>query len=105
TPRPPVLHAAPSIYPLTDLGSKTTPESLAAYLMNPLAISPSGRMPHMLLSQNEARDLATMLCQTKSDGVKNLPPAPLDELRLATLEALKLKKDELAAIAKLPAEK
>lgn len=105
TPRPPVLHAAPSVYPLSDLGSKTTPEALVAYLMNPLAISPSGRMPHMLLSQNEARDLATMLCQTKSEAVKDLPPAPLDELRLATLDALKLKKDEQAAIVKMPADR
>jgi cytochrome c2 len=42
-------------YPLTGLADKTTPERLAEYLKNPLAIDPSGRMPHMLLHDREER--------------------------------------------------
>ncbi|HEV3204440.1 MAG TPA: hypothetical protein VGY77_08660, partial [Gemmataceae bacterium] len=53
------------VIPLTGLGSKTTPEKLAKYLENPLAVDPSGRMPHMLLQNKEAHDLAWYLCQSK----------------------------------------
>src|SRR5262249_44796216 len=40
---------AVSAFPLTALGTKTTPAALTTYLLNPLAVDPSGRMPHMLL--------------------------------------------------------
>jgi mono/diheme cytochrome c family protein len=62
--------------PLTGLGSKTTPERLSQYLQNPLAIDPSGRMPHMLLQGDEARSLSIYLCQS------TLPDVPLT-LRVA----------------------
>ncbi len=66
-----------SHFPLTGLGSKTTPEKLAAYLENPLAHDPSGRMPRMLLQQNEALDLAYFLCQSKVEGLSStLSQAP-----------------------------
>jgi mono/diheme cytochrome c family protein len=50
---------------LPNLGSKTTPEKLAAYLVNPLAVDPSGRMPQLRLSDSEARDLARYLCRNR----------------------------------------
>jgi cytochrome c551/c552/cytochrome c553 len=66
-----------SHFPLIGLGSKTTPEKLAAYLQDPLAHDPSGRMPRMLLQQNEALDLAHFLCQSKVEGLSpTLPEAP-----------------------------
>ncbi len=40
-------------HPLVELGSKTTQPKLAAYLMNPLATDPSGRMPQLLLQQTQ----------------------------------------------------
>ncbi len=52
------IAAEPAHFPLTGLGSKTTPEKLAEYLQNPAATDPAGRMPHMLLQQPEALDLA-----------------------------------------------
>jgi cytochrome c553/cytochrome c551/c552 len=70
-------------FPLTGLGSKTTPEKLATYLQDPLAHDPSGRMPRMLLQQNEAIDLAHFLCQSKVEGLSpalpEAPPAPKSE--------------------------
>jgi cytochrome c551/c552 len=68
-----------SHFPLTGLGSKTTPEKLAEYLQDPLAHDPSGRMPRMLLQQNEAIDLAHFLCQSKVEGLSTtLPEAAKD---------------------------
>jgi cytochrome c553/cytochrome c551/c552/mono/diheme cytochrome c family protein len=67
-----------SHFPLTGLGSKTTPERLAIYLQDPLAHDPGGRMPRMLLQQNEALDLSNFLCQSKVEGLApTLPEAPL----------------------------
>ena len=72
-----------SHFPLTGLGSKTTPERLALYLQDPLAHDPSGRMPRMLLQQNEMLDLAHFLCQSKIEGLSptlpEAPPAPKGE--------------------------
>src|SRR5205807_4237207 len=64
------IRVAAKTVPLPDLGSKTTPEKLAAYLADPLIIDPSGRMPHMNLSGNEARDLARFLCQGTTSAIK-----------------------------------
>ena len=51
-------------YSLGELGSKFRPETLAAYLQNPLKTNPGGRMPHMNLSATEATDIARYLCRT-----------------------------------------
>jgi mono/diheme cytochrome c family protein len=61
---------------LPNLGSKTTPEKLAAYLTNPLAVDPSGRMPQMQLSGTEARDLARYLCRNRDATLATDPPNP-----------------------------
>jgi mono/diheme cytochrome c family protein len=73
--------AAGSLFPLTpppvplgNLRNKTTPEQLAAYLKDPLAVDGSGRMPHLLLQPDEARDLAQYLC--REDGKETALPAP-----------------------------
>ena len=56
-------------YGLGELGSKFRPETLAAYLQNPLKTNPGGRMPHMNLSAAEATDIARYLCRTVDEGV------------------------------------
>lgn len=70
-------------YSLGALGSKTTPNRLAAYLQNPHKNHPTTRMPNMLLDGRDARDLATYLCRTKDSsvprdvGLPSLKPADL----------------------------
>lgn len=55
----------PSV-PLPNLAAKTTPEALAAFLLDPVAIRPGGRMPNMTLSADEARKIAQWLTQGDS---------------------------------------
>ena len=88
-------------YPLTALGSKTTPDKLAVYLVNPLAIDPSGRMPNMLLDAKEATDIAYHLCESTSEQIKEeLPPSPTTGQLLDAFKKLQPKPDELAAFQK-----
>lgn len=64
-------------YLLGALGSKTRPEVLAAYLRDPLAVHPGGRMPRMQLQTQEATDLARYLCRQVDESVPaELPVAP-----------------------------
>jgi cytochrome c2 len=87
---------------LSGLGNKTTVTKLTAYLTNPLAVDPSGRMPHLLLQQNEAQDIAHYLCQ---DGAETkLPDRPAQESLVAAFKRTDDRKDELAAFLKLPAD-
>jgi mono/diheme cytochrome c family protein len=89
-------------YPLSGLGSKTTPEKLAAYLANPLAVDPSGRMPHMLLQGKEVEDIARYLCQaTEVDGNPDLPAAPVEEQVLAALKRIETRADEVVVFQRL----
>ena len=86
------------------LGSKTTSGRLAAYLRDPLAIDPSGRMPNLLLTKEEAlEDLARYLCR---DGAEmKLPEPPAKELahRFA-FRGIEDGAVELAAFQKLKAD-
>jgi mono/diheme cytochrome c family protein len=94
----------PRVFPLLGLGSKTTPEQLAAYLGNPLAIDPSGRMPHLLLQADEALDLAHFLCRSRVDGLQpELPKEPSREQMLAAFRRVDDRADELEAFQRLPA--
>jgi len=94
--------AAP--YPLTGLGSKTTPEKLAEFLANPLASHPAGRMPNLLLTPEEARDLAFFLtASTVPNLAKTLPAAPAEEALKAAFGRVDPRADELTAWEKLPA--
>jgi mono/diheme cytochrome c family protein len=100
----PGLHRRPAQYALSGLGSKTTPERLTAYLFNPLAIGPSGRMPRVPLDIREAQDLAYFLCQSTEEGLSSdLPPAPPKEQMLAAFRCVDNRPEELAAFEKLPA--
>lgn len=57
---------------LAGLGSKyQTPGDLAAYLRDPLAISPAGLMPDMLLKRDEANHLAEWLCQSRNPAFES----------------------------------
>jgi mono/diheme cytochrome c family protein len=92
------------VYPLSGLGSKTTPEQLAAYLMNPLAVDPSGRMPHMLLQGREAEDLAHFLCQSRDEGSEEMPTEPPAEQMVAAFRGVEGRPDELAAFQRRPVD-
>jgi mono/diheme cytochrome c family protein len=98
------ITGAPTNTPLSGLGSKTTPARLAAYLENPLAIDPSGRMPNMLLTGNEAHDLARYLCADRDAKFRlELPEAPGKEQILAAFKRVDPRPEELAAFLSLPA--
>jgi mono/diheme cytochrome c family protein/cytochrome c553 len=90
-------------YPLSGLGSKTTPAKLAAYLQNPLAVDPSGRMPHMLLQPREAEDLARYLCQPQSnDPPSELSAPPTTDQIVAAFQHVETRPEELAGFKRLP---
>ena len=68
---------AQSLYSLGALGSKTKPEELQTYLLDPLKTNPHGRMPNMALNSAEARDLARHLCRTTDDTIdRSKVPTP-----------------------------
>jgi len=52
--------------PLPNLASKTTVEQLAAFLMDPHKIRPSGRMPNLRLSTGDASAIATYLLRDQA---------------------------------------
>ncbi len=85
---------AQSYYTLGSIGSKTRPEPLAKYLLDPLATNAHGRMPRMGLSAAEATDIAKFLCRV-TDGKLNpaMPAEPNgDPTHLVDLETgVKLK--------------
>lgn len=75
---PPIVQ--PSV-PLPDLARKTSAAALAGFLEHPLAIRPSGRMPDMKLTSDEASALATYL--THPDGEASVPPVFVVDPNLA----------------------
>jgi mono/diheme cytochrome c family protein len=80
---------------LTALGSKTTADKLSAFLLNPLAVDPSGRMPNLLLQPKEADDLARYLCQSRDATIDaDLPAAPNKDAIAAAFRRLELRADE-----------
>jgi mono/diheme cytochrome c family protein len=90
-------------FPLANLGSKTTPERLAAYLANPLTVDPSGRMPRVPLQGGEVETLARSLCQERDAAIPiDLPAAPAEEAQLAAFRSSDPRPEELAAFRRLP---
>lgn len=82
-------------YALGALGSKFTPDTLSAYLQNPVAVNRSGRMPHMNLNGQEAQDIARYLCRVVDDNVTTDMPAPPDGVEKTDGEWLELGKEVL----------
>lgn len=73
---PPEGHAAegPGLRPLDHLSRKTTPSALAAMLLDPLAVYPSGQMPSFRLDAEEARRLAQYLLREQAeDEMQDFP--------------------------------
>ena len=61
---------------LDGLGSKYEPGALRDYLRDPLQVNPSGRMPSLLLSEDEASLLAEHLTASRHPAVEaSAPPA------------------------------
>ena len=76
-------------YLLSGLGAKTTPQQLAAFLRNPLALRPLGRMPDMQLSRGDAEAIAGFLCgdPAAADPTATDPTPAGDRARGAELVA------------------
>ena len=70
--------ADPASVPLGKLSTKTTAEQLAAFLMDPVSIRPSGRMPSLNLDRTEATAIAVYLLrdQLKGEGAKETKALP-----------------------------
>jgi cytochrome c551/c552 len=91
-----------TLWRLRNLGSQTTPEKLAAYLVNPLAVDPGGRMPNMLLGGDEARTLGWYLCQqTDPRGARDLPAAPGKEAVSNVFRRVEKRPEQTAAFQRL----
>ncbi len=60
--------------PLGNLARKTTVEALALFLANPLHVRPSGRMPSLGLSAEEARAVAAYLLRDQAAAEKGSRP-------------------------------
>ncbi len=98
------LLPAPRSYVLADLGNKTTPERLAKYLLDPLAVAPGGRMPAMGLTETEALDVAHFLCNDPEVASRRqLPGAPGNELMEAAFRRVEGRAEQLLEFKKLPA--
>ncbi len=95
-------------YDLGLLGSKYRPETLAAYLQDPLTVNPAGRMPHMSLNGQEAQDIARYLCREFHESFG--PQMPLAEGLNPSLIAAEVfathgsQPGEYAAFRKRPAD-
>ncbi len=87
---------------LAGLGRKTTPELLAAYLADPLAVDPSGRMPNMLLHGDEAVNLAHYLCQSRDSSLQaTLPDSPTTTQVFATFGRIESRPEERITFQRL----
>ncbi len=86
-------------YTLNHVGSKTRPEALAKFLQNPLETNPHGRMPKMLLNEQQATDIARHLCRMTDEAIKPaMPTAPKGMLDPTLLVPVA----EMEAIRKMP---
>ena len=63
---------------LNQVGSKTTPGWLFAWLKNPSAVSPTTRMPNLRLSDQEAADITSYLMTLRNEKFDAQPPPELD---------------------------
>jgi mono/diheme cytochrome c family protein/cbb3-type cytochrome oxidase cytochrome c subunit len=77
----------PSV-PLPDLSMKTNHSSLSSFLLDPHTIRPSGRMPNMKLSPDEAKDIATYLLMDQSQLRPEEIPFQLDVVKARIGEQL-----------------
>ena len=72
----------------------------ARYLQNPHGIDPSGRMPSLLLSGQEATDVARYLCKSFE---LHVPAVETPKVKPSTLpDQLAFSADDKAAVTKLP---
>lgn len=80
--------------PLGDLASKTTVDALAQFLLNPLEIRSSGRMPSLWLDEDEAREISVYLLreQLESPQSENAPPVSIPGLNVDYYESDSLQK-------------
>lgn len=66
----------PPLYRLTYMAAKASPRSIARFLLDPLRYHPSGRMPRVKLSEDEALALAHYVCSDEFDEGDLHPDLP-----------------------------
>lgn len=78
----------PSV-PLGNLASKTTVDQLSKFLLEPHEVRPSGRMPQLGLTSDEAKSIAVYLLrdQLTNPATKDAPPMAVAGLRYSYWEA------------------
>ncbi|HEY2952941.1 MAG TPA: PA14 domain-containing protein [Verrucomicrobiae bacterium] len=76
-----------SSVPLGNLAKKTTVDELTRFLMNPLKARPSGRMPSLNLTTNEATAIAMYLLREQAAASANRPALRLNGLNYQYWEA------------------
>jgi mono/diheme cytochrome c family protein len=79
--------AEAAISSLGDLRAKSTAPALAAFLRDPLAIRPSGRMPSLELREEEAHAIAHYLISLGSDDADSASAFTLDPSRVEAGQA------------------
>jgi mono/diheme cytochrome c family protein len=93
------------VVPLIGLGAKTTSDKLAVYLTNPLAVDPSGRMPHMLLREDEARSLAEYIVFGQGNASpQELPAMPTRAEALAAFQQVESRAETRVTFERLSAD-
>ncbi len=78
----------PSV-PLGNLATKTTVDQLSKFLLEPHKVRPSGRMPQLGLTSDEAKSIAVYLLrdQLTNPATKDAPPMAVAGLRYSYWEA------------------
>ena len=87
--------AATGYKPLGDLAAKTTVDALTTFLLNPHEVRPSGRMPSLWLSNDEARAISVYLLREQRDNPQEgsaspalLPGLHVDYYELNSIESI-----------------
>src|SRR5262249_52285905 len=70
--------------PLGNLAKKTTVEQLAKFLMDPVKVRPSGRMPSLNLNDSEATAIAMYLLRDQAPGITD--PSKAQKIQGLTYE-------------------
>ncbi len=82
--------------PLGDLATKTTVDALTEFLLDPHKVRPSGRMPSLWLSVDEARAISVYLLRAQLENPQSKKALP------AALPGLNVEYYEVAAGDKIP---
>ena len=78
----------PDLLPLDDLAAKWSPQELEAFLKDPFAVRPAGRMPATTLNERDRRHVVAYLLEQPDGGDKGSELAGLSEISEETADHL-----------------